>query len=126
MALHRRRVAERSLRVEEVLEQVVDPGGSRWTLSLDARRPERAACQAAADEDEDDLDLEDLEEDFDEAESGTAGTGVRRKRASPVKDAANNAARAAHLCGDDASDLGEHLGVSIFERSISKEKKINK
>jgi hypothetical protein len=40
LALHRRRVAERSLRAEEVLETVVDAGGSRWTLSLDARRPE--------------------------------------------------------------------------------------
>ena len=38
--LHKRRVAERSPRVEHVLETVVDPSGARWTLSLDARRPE--------------------------------------------------------------------------------------
>ena len=85
LALHRRRVAERSLRAEEVLETVVDAGGSRWTLSLDARRPEKApppAPNGAAAWDDDD----------DDEARAAGGRGARN----PDR---------ARSC-DDASDLG--------------------
>ena len=86
LALHRRRVAERSLRAEEVLETVVDAGGSRWTLSLDARRPEKAP------------NARDWDDDDDDDASLSGGTGARGARG------ARNPNRA-RSC-DDASDLG--------------------
>ncbi|KAJ1445021.1 hypothetical protein M885DRAFT_579930 [Pelagophyceae sp. CCMP2097] len=47
LALHRRRVAEKSLRVEDVVEQLVDADGSRWTLTVDARRRDASAAPRA-------------------------------------------------------------------------------